>query len=251
MDTLPMSLDALGGPSALDEFRITAPREMLAMLKRLQDANQLVNLNSSRGAVVTTTIWTLDAARGTIGFNVDADDPRTQALLEDDEAVVVCYLDSVKLQFDLQNLVLVRGNRSSTLSSPLPRQMFRFQRRNAFRVRPLMNSSPTARLRHPAIPDMVLELRVLDVSVGGCALLLPDDVPTLAPGMRLNQVQIDLDADTRFNANLMLHHITSINPESRGVRLGCEFVDSGAEMERSMQRFIDQTQKRRRLMALD
>ena len=251
MDTLPMSLDALGGPSALDEFRITAPREMLAMLKRLQDANQFVNLNSSRGAVVTTTIWTLDAARGTIGFNVDADDPRTQALLEDDEAVVVCYLDSVKLQFDLQNLVLVRGNRSSTLSSPLPRQMFRFQRRNAFRVRPLMNSSPTARLRHPAIPDMVLELRVLDVSVGGCALLLPDDVPTLAPGMRLNQVQIDLDADTRFNANLMLHHITSINPESRGVRLGCEFVDSGAEMERSMQRFIDQTQKRRRLMSLD
>ena len=65
------------------------------------------------------------------------------------------------------------------------------------------------------------------------------------------QVQIDLDADTRFNANLMLHHITSINPESRGVRLGCEFVDSGAEMERSMQRFIDQTQKRRRLMSLD
>jgi c-di-GMP-binding flagellar brake protein YcgR len=251
MDTLPMSLDTLGGPDALAEFRISSPREVLILLKRLHDGNQLVNLNSSRGAVITTTIWTLDTDRGTIGFNADADDPRTQALLEDDEAVVVCYLDSVKLQFDVQGLVLVRGTRSSTLNGPLPRQMFRFQRRNAFRVRPLMSSSPTARMRHPAIADMALELRVLDVSVGGCALLLPDDVPPMAPGVLMNQVQIDLDADTRFHANLMLHHITSINPDSKGVRLGCEFVNCSADMQRSMQRFIDQTQKRRRLLSLD
>ena len=98
---------------------------------------------------------------------------------------------------------------------------------------------------------MQLALRVLDVSIGGCALFLPDDVPPLEPGMVMNQVQMDLDADTRFHANLRLQHVTALNPESKGVRLGCEFVNAGSDAERALQRYIDQTQKRRRLMALD
>jgi flagellar brake protein len=35
------------------------------------------------------------------------------------------------------------------------------------------------------------------------------------------------------------------------VRLGCEFNRPSGDMERTLQRFIDQTQKRRKLMALD
>ena len=86
---------------------------------------------------------------------------------------MVGYLDSVKVQFDVSDLVLVHGNRASVLSCPLPREMFRFQRRNAFRVRPLMRSAPVARLRHPDMPDIEFALRVIDVSIGGCALFLP------------------------------------------------------------------------------
>ena len=118
-------------------------------------------------------------------------------------------------------------------------------------MRPLLRSSPLARVRHPVIAEMQLALRVLDVSIGGCALFLPDDVPPMAPGMVMNQVQIDLDADTRLHANLRLQHVTVLNPESKGVRLGCEFVNPGADLERTLQRFIDQTQKRRRLMSLE
>ena len=41
-----------------------------------------------------------------------------QTLLENDEATVVGYLDNVKLQFDVHNLVLVHGNKASVLSLP-------------------------------------------------------------------------------------------------------------------------------------
>ncbi len=67
---------------------------------------------------------------------------------------MVGYLDNVKLQFDVHDLVLVRGARASALSARCPRELFRFQRRNAFRVRPLLRSAPMARLRHPTMPDM-------------------------------------------------------------------------------------------------
>ena len=110
---------------------------------------------------------------------------------------------------------------------------------------------PVVRLRHPMIPDMQLALRVLDVSIGGCALFLPNDVPTLDPGVLMNGVVMDLDADTRVHTGLRLQHVTSLNPESGGVRLGCEMVSPGHEGLRALQRYIDQTQKRRRMLAME
>jgi c-di-GMP-binding flagellar brake protein YcgR len=129
--------------------------------------------------------------------------------------------------------------------------MFRFQRRSGFRVQPLLRTMPVAKLRHPMIPDMQLSLRVLDVSIGGCALFLPNDVPALDPGVLMNGVTIDLDADTRVATGLRLQHVTSLNPESGGVRLGCEMVNPGSQGLRSLQIYIDQTQKRRRLLAME
>lgn len=247
-----MPLESLSAQhGGLDEFRISAPREILAMLKQFQDGNVLLNLNGSNGAMLSTTLWSLDPTRGQLSFSADAHAPVTQQLVECDEAVAVGYLDSIKVQFDVQGLVLVRGVGGSAISARLPRELFRFQRRNSFRVRPLLRSSPVARVRHPAIAEMQLALRVIDVSIGGCALFLPDDVPPMQAGMVMNQVQLDLDADTRVMANLRLQHVSVLNPEARGARLGCEFVQLGADGERTLQRFIDQTQKRRRLMSLD
>jgi len=246
-----MPLDALGaGPGGLDEFRITAPREIAAMLRQLCDGSVQVNLNASDGSVVSATVWATDADRGSMGFNVDPRDPALNGLLECQEVVVVAYLESVKLQFDVHNLVLVHGGRASVLNCAYPRELFRFQRRDAYRVRPLMRHSPVARVLHTDIADMQLALRVLDVSIGGCALFLPDDMPPMQVGGVMNQVQIELDADTVFNVNLRLQHVTSLNQDAKGVRLGCEFVRADSTTLRSLQRFIDQTQKRGRLLSL-
>jgi len=250
LDTQPMSLDAVAAShGGLEDFRLTAPAEVLAMLKQLSDGNVLVNLNGSTG-VYTTTVWAIDASRGTLSFSADADDNQLQALVEGEDAIAVAYLDSIKVQFDVSGLVLVRGGRASALNCAIPREMFRFQRRNGYRVRPLLRATPTARVRHPMIPDMSLSLRVLDVSIGGCALFLPNDVPPLQPGVTINNVQIDLDVDTRITTALRLQHVTSIHPESKGVRLGCEMVNPASDVLRGLQRYIDQTQKRQRMLSL-
>lgn len=248
-----MPLDALGkAPGGLDDFRVTAPREIAAMLRQLCDGNVQMNLNASDGSVVSTTVWSMDAERGEIGFNVDPQDPALHALMERHDCVVVVgYIDSVKVQFDVANLVLVRGNRANVLSCNYPRELFRFQRRNAYRVRPLMRSVPVARVRHTDIAEMQLSLRVLDVSIGGCALFLPNDVPPMQIGGVVNQVQIDLGNDTQLNVNLRLQHVTSLDNDSRGVRLGCEFVRADATTLRTLQRFIDLTQKRGKLLSIN
>ena len=251
MDTLPMPLEELAAThGGLSEFRLTSPVEINAMLQRMCDDNVTLNMNGPDGSACSVRLWTVDKIRATISFSANADDPQLQAVLQSDEAVVVCYLDNIKLQFDVHDMVLVHSGRSSALKCDSPKEMFRFQRREGFRVRPLLRSTPVARLRHPQIPDMALTLRVLDVSIGGCALFLPDDVPPLSPGIVLNNVLLDLDLDTRIQTNLRLQHISTINTEAHGVRLGCEMTEPARDSLRRLQAYIDQTQKRRRLMVL-
>jgi c-di-GMP-binding flagellar brake protein YcgR len=248
-DTQPAALGNDAGPDSWRPFRVDRPGELLALLRQLRDASAPVHLCAPDGVAVGTTLWALDDSRARLNFSVDGGHPQLAALIDADEVVAVAYLDNVKLQFDLQGLLLVRGVKTSTLQAGMPRELYRFQRRNAYRVRTLERSSPTARLRHPSLPDMVLPLRVIDVSIGGCALFVPNDVPPLQPGSCLNNVHVELDADTRFDAGLQLQHVSSILPAHRGVRIGCEWLPLTAAAERALQRYIDQTQKRRRLMA--
>ncbi|MBX3622105.1 MAG: flagellar brake protein [Rhizobacter sp.] len=222
--------------------------EILSTLKTLADGNVIVNLNASDGTAYASTVWTIDPMRGLLSFSADSHSNQVQQLVEAEEAVAVAYLDSIKLQFDVSGLMLVHGGKSSALSCAFPRVIYRFQRRAGYRVRPLLRSTPVARVRHPMIPEMNLSLRVLDVSIGGCALFLPDDVPPLQPGVVLNGVEIELDIDTRLPVSLRLQHVTSLNLESRGVRLGCEIVDPTPDVLRGLQRYINQTQRRQRAL---
>jgi flagellar brake protein len=246
-DTRPAPLDTPGS----SEFRVTDPGEIRALLKALQDDAAPVNLSASDGSAYTTTLWTVDPQAGRVSFSAELAAHAVHDIVEADECVAVAYLDKVKLQFDVGDLVLVQGHKAAVLQARLPREVFRFQRRNAYRVRTIERTTPTAAFRHPAIPDMSLALRVLDVSIGGCALLLPGNVPHLQPGATIKGVRLSLDAETQLDAALTLHHVTSTGAENGSVRLGCGIVGLSGTAERVLTKYIDQTQKRRRTMALD
>ncbi|MDP3083314.1 MAG: flagellar brake protein [Rubrivivax sp.] len=248
-DTRPAALDAAGSADPWGPFRVGRPSEVLALLRQLRDANAAVVLSAPGGVSYTCTLWAVDQAQGRLNFSADDSHPQLQSLLAANEVVAVAYLDSVKLQFDLQGLLLIRGAQACALQSELPAQLLRFQRRDAYRVRAPQRHAASARLRHPAIPEMALCLRVIDVSIGGCALAVPADVPPLQPGHVLHGVRIELDADTRFEIGLQLHHVTSIQPDETGLRLGCGWLRLEGGAERALQRYIDLAQRRQRLLA--
>lgn len=246
-DTLPMPIGE-NAPEGIDEFRIAAPTEIRDLLRQLEQAKIVLHLHGPNGSSLMTTLWEVDLMRQSVTLGADGSDLQIDRLLDCGEIVAVGFLDQVKVQFDLTGAMLVRAGRDRVLSAQLPQELYRFQRRDAFRVRPLSRGAPQVYLPHPSIPEMQLGLRILDVSAGGCALFLPEDVPPLAPGVRINGVRVELDAETDFHAGLMLHHVTAIHADSRGARLGCEWVGMSSDASRALQRFIDQTQKRRRQM---
>ena len=260
-DTRPAELDASCGSDPWAPFRIGSPNERLRVLRELRDRAVPVMLHSPDGAAVTTTLWTLDTAQQRLGFNADAADKQLGRLVESSEAVAVAYCDSVKLQFDLHGLMLVRGASTSALQCSLPGEVYRFQRRSAYRVRPLVHPLPVAQFIHPAQPDLMLSLRIIDLSMGGCALWLPEDLPPLQAGTLIGEMRCTLDTETRFTATATVQHVSAATHEpgdpnggdvrpGGGMRLGCEWRPSGGLAERALQCWIDQAQKRRRLLTL-
>ena len=250
MDTLPMPLDSLVAThGGLHEFRMTSSVEIRNMLTRICDGNIMLTLNSSDGSDWPAKPWVIDSARSAISmmFDGDKDDPKLARVLESNQVIAVGVIDNVKIQFDVQSLVLVHSGTSSALRCAMPREIFRFQRRDSFRVRPPVRSAPAARLSHADLPGL---LRILDVSMGGCALFLPCTASPVAAGTVVRDAQLDLDVSVRVQTDLRIQHVSELNVEGTGVKLGCQFINANSNSLRNLQNYIQQTQKRARLVPL-
>jgi flagellar brake protein len=247
MSPPPYTLEALAeAQGGQKEFRIDHPLAIRQVVRALHDGTVDVMLHTSVGSTLATSVWTLDSQREVLHFAVDEFDTALPTVLADSDVVAVAHLDEVKVQFDVADLVLVRGDGSATLRAPFPPVVYRFQRRGSYRVKSQGRRGPLALLRHPQMPDMQLELRVLDVSLAGCALLLPPDVPAIEPGTLFNRVRIELDALTQLDTGLRVHHVSSLTHRDQGQRLGCSLAGLAGDSLRSLQRYVTQAQRRRR-----
>ena len=252
-ETRPAELDAAGGHDAWAPFRIASEAERQRVLRGLCERAVPIMLSGPAGVAVTTTLWALDSQQQRLCFTATPAMAQLPRLLECDEVVAVAYDDSIKLQFDVEGLVQVRGHGGSTLQGAMPQAIYRFQRRSAYRVRTPEHPVPLAHFAHPQQAQTTRSLRILDISIGGCALWLPEDAPPLQPGTQIAEARFELDADTRFVAGATLRHVSLLGrgpATGPGKRVGCQWRLLAGPAERALQRWIDQAQRRRRVLGL-
>ncbi|HEY8881172.1 MAG TPA: flagellar regulator YcgR PilZN domain-containing protein [Roseateles sp.] len=234
-----------------EELRVAASAEIAAYLQQLQRENAGVMLSGPRGQSLSSRIVALDVDAGVIGLEIGTDpEGISQALVAEAEITAVAYLGAIKLQFELEEPVLVSGEQGTVLRSALPTRLYRFQRRQSFRVQPASSAYPRVVL--PGGEAFGRVLRVLDLSIGGLALALPPDAAPLPLGQASEGLVLELDRISALNITLLPHHVSPIAGDASGMQqLGCSFVDLDANAGRSLQVYVDQTQKRRRLLRLD
>ena len=234
----------------LDDFRITSPTEIANLMLRLEAERALLSLSGPQGDTFTTLLHQVDSGQRRLHFSAEDSNDRLDAMLEQGEVTAVAYLDRIKLQFDLDGLHAVQGAKGRQLRAAWPDVLFRFQRRDTFRVQPMGQKVPMLHFRHPEQSGLELHLRVLDLSLGGLGLFLPDGVPPLPTGIKISPCRLDLDDQTRLTVDLMIHHVTSIHPQTRGSKLGCELLNVD-RIDRSLGDYINQTQKRRAALSTE
>lgn len=234
-----------------EELRVASTAEITAYLQQLQREGAGLLLAGPPGQSLSSRIVALDADADLIGLEIGADpEGISQALVAQGEITAVAYLGTIKLQFEVDAPVLVSGEQGTVLRGTLPTRLYRFQRRQSFRVQPAGSAYPRVIVPGGAEPGRAL--RVLDLSIGGLALALPRDFPALAPGRVAEGLVLELDRISALRITLLPHHASPISGDASGtLQLGCSFVELDAHAGRSLQVYVDQTQKRRRLLKLD
>lgn len=234
-----------------EELRVASTAEITAYLQQLQREGAGLLVAGPQGQSLSSRIVALDADADLIGLEIGADpEGISQALVAQGEITAVAYLGTIKLQFEVDAPVLVSGEQGTVLRGTLPTRLYRFQRRQSFRVQPAGSAYPRVIVPGGAEPGRAL--RVIDLSIGGLALALPPDFPALAPGRVADGLVLELDRISALRVTLLPHHASPISGDASGtLQLGCSFVDLDAHAGRSLQVYVDQTQKRRRLLKLD
>ncbi|CAN5298482.1 hypothetical protein BH11PSE10_BH11PSE10_05560 [soil metagenome] len=233
----------------MGEFQVQAATEIAALLRLLLQQQTRVTLSNAAGISLSSQLSSLDEQRGALNFEVRPADPVLRSLLASGEISAAAYLDDIRVQFELEELMLVNGATGATLHGPLPTQVYRFQRRQAYRVRP-SSRSPQVRLAHPE-EQTELRARILDLSVGGLALLLPPELTPWPLGQILPAVRIELDRGTQFTASLRVQHVHGPSSSVGGTPVGLAFANIEPPAVRELQLYIDQAQKRSRLLRRD
>jgi flagellar brake protein len=239
-------------PEEMAEFRVSHIKEQFGLFNTVCDKAVPVVLSTADGTQFRTKLWAVDGDTPQLHFYVSGHGPQVASVLDAPQVTGIAYLESIKLQFDLTGLSLVRMDDNWMLQCGQPQEMYRIQRRNAYRVRASTRTEPYAKLRHPSMPDMGLRLHMLDVSIGGCALWLPNDVPPLQAGTLLGQLTVDLDADSSFTAAARLQHVSGEQSydfgPGQGRKMGCAWHPLPGPAERVLQRWIDRAQQRARML---
>lgn len=165
------------------------------------------------------------------------------------EVEVNCYLPSGQLAFVSQLWPLEGSERPGQSAQycrlQLPDRIMRFQLRKAFRVS-LPPGSSRARLQLADEAGSLVfccEARVLDLSLAGCSLLLPPELPVPLPvGSSLSSVQFDLlNGSLHFENDLQLCRRA---PAPGGQSLaGLQFLPLDPAVQRRLQQLLATLQR--------
>lgn len=243
LSTRPSSTPA--DPEELTALRLSAPQEIAGWLNELLRREVPLDLQTTGPLVKGALLLAMDTRQ--LVLRVESDRDLVRAITQAGEVVVTGHLDGIKMHFSVPHLEARAGGQE--LRGPVPDALYRWQRRGAFRVRPPQYAAPVARVRVNQGP--LTPMRVLDVSVSGCALFVPFGTISAPKGLVFERVQLNLDPETQLVVDLRVLRSMPPDPGARGWRIGCQFIDPPTDVLRALQRFIDTTQKRERLLAAD
>lgn len=252
VDTDPALIDRQRSGDLWSPFRVTDPRQRRSLLQTLASGDVPVTIGCAGGTCVSATLWSVEEEDhgGRLHFSIGSAAARAESMMAAPSHWAAAYLGDVKLQFQLRAPVLEAAAGRHILHTRMPEYMVRLPRRRSMRVRRTENTSPTAHLRHPEGGGTALRLRVIDISVDGLAVFKPADIRPLEPGDELRAVQIELEADLRFKADLRVRHVAPGPAGQRGSRIGCEWQTLDSAGLALLERWIQGGRWRRQLMSL-
>lgn len=232
---------------ALDRFALHDRDGIAALLDELRRRGSLVTLYYEDAAGFTVgNVLDVDAAREAVVLDCAGAVEVQHSIALAGDLVVVAFLDSTKIQFTLEGAESVDHQGRAAFRLRLPRRVLRIQRRGAPRRNPSGSRPAICRVPIPGSADRYEPARVLDISLGGLALLATPRLFDLSRDQVVGPCHLDLPELGQIGVSLRLRYMEAWSGAIGGRRCGFEFVELGDGARRSLQRYLGRLEATKR-----
>jgi len=226
---------------ALDRFAVQGRDGIAAQLLELKQRGSMVTLYFDNAAGFTVgNVLDVDAAGDAVVLDCAGDSGVQRSIALAADIVVVAFLDATKIQFTLAGAEPVEHEGRAAFRLHLPRRLLRIQRRSASRRTPPGGRPAACRVPVPGNASQHESVRVIDISLGGLAILATPRLFELSRDQVVGPCYLDLPEIGQIGVTLRVRYLEAWPSERGGRRCGCEFVDLGDGARRSLQRYLDQ-----------
>ena len=231
-------------------YAIHSPKEILFLLRAIQQRNLLVNLAVPDGGhFIITSILALDEISNTLTFDGAQNDALNRRLTSGNGADFTANLEGVHISFSTGKIESCEFEYHPALRTAVPGLVTRLQRRENFRimmpvVHPVTCIIPPA----PDTGDKPVTAHVMDLGCGGMSITETGGRLSTEIGNLMADCRLLLPEAGTIITTLEVRNATQIRLRNgtTKTRLGCRFVDLPNAMANLLQRYIMHLERERR-----
>lgn len=242
---IPLKIELFSGDEGND-YLITNPKEILSILHTIAQRKSRIALYYNEG---NSMVLTMILAADENGIWVDAapNPPDNQHIERSNRIIFVSTHNQAKVQFVASGATLGLYENAPAFYFSLPKKLLRLQRRDYYR---LVTPGPDAlKCVISPIPEKAhiqREVTVMDISIGGIALVCEESGVELLPGMTYEHCRIDLPEIGTLETAIEVKNMFEVTDRNGHVkrRAGCVFVKPDGRASMLLQRYVSQMQQK-------
>jgi c-di-GMP-binding flagellar brake protein YcgR len=200
--------------------------------------------------IIITSILEVDDDEEVVYLDYGPNEELNRRLVEAEKILFVTAQDKVKVQFSAAGARKTSWEGRPAFSIALPEKMYKFQRREFYRVTtPIVN--PVKCILSQENGGRV-EAPLADISIGGVGLIAPAGF-NAETGTEYRDCRISLPEVGVIVSSLEVRNSREVTLKSgaKSLRVGCRFVNLPPSMQVLIQRYIIKLDRERRAMAAE
>lgn len=235
-------VDLLGSDN-YEKYLLHGHREIRQVLQGLIDGHALITAQVSPGhQSFLTALVSVPDDDGPLLIDASADALINDRVSAADKLVCMTQLDKIRIQFELQTPAATTHEGRPAFRAAMPAELLRLQRREFYRLQTPVTHSVTCQIpvAQPDGRSVMLEARVIDISGGGVAVVVPPENLPFAPDTEFVDCRLTLPELGTLTVRLKVRNIFRLTNRNgiEMLRAGCEFVDLPRSADSAIQRYI-------------
>jgi flagellar brake protein len=236
---IPLTIEHFRGDEE-NRFLIRSPKEIQLTLHAIAQKKSVAFLYYNNTQRVLKTLLLAADEQG-LWLDVGPNEDDNNLILNSDNIVIVTMHQGAKVQIVCQQAEMAVYASHPAFFFPLPGHILRLQRREYFRLPTSADAPLKCIIPPPKVeseqPD---EITIMDISVGGIALVCKGQNVKLEAGEIYPDCQIELPAIGTLIATIQVRNLFDITSPSGAVtkHAGCEFVRMDGKMSMLLQRYV-------------